>query len=317
MGIFFTIKIDGYILDESFQSEYEAKCFAFELYVNGMIDEMISDLHQKEWEQFKNKVNCDLLMKENKNIITGLYSNHQFFIRKVHHIVNNYIEDSEVTEEFEISVDAYNFGIRKNITDAQLYLFELLHDPIKFRSIHLSKKDSVLFKLINNSSRWKGKFDDRYFDYGLITFRFNYKEMILSVKHTIYLVYSMDKHTTYYFAPIKQCADFEEAKNIAYSYLCNYSSLIKTIEQDDYIHFMLDINWTKEQDEQYIRYTNKIGGINILICQSIDGYCTMNVGSIKGNKKFKCIEDAKKIAYSFIKSGEYNNIINKNQKKGS
>ena len=224
---------------------------------------------------------------------------------------------AEVTEEFEISVDAYNFGIRKNITDAQLYLFELLHDPIKFRSIHLSKKDSVLFKLINNSSRWKGKFDDRYFDYGLITFRFNYKEMILSVKHTIYLVYSMDKHTTYYFAPIKQCADFEEAKNIAYSYLCNYSSLIKTIEQDDYIHFMLDINWNKEQDEQYIRYTNKIGGINILICQSIDGYCTMNVGSIKGNKKFKCIEDAKKIAYSFIKSGEYNNIINKNQKKGS
>lgn len=316
-GDFFTIKIDGYILDESFQSEYEAKCFAFELYVNGMIDEMISDLHQKEWEQFKNKVNCDLLMKENKNIITGLYSNHQFFIRKVHHIVNNYIEDSEVTEEFEISVDAYNFGIRKNITDAQLYLFELLHDPIKFRSIHLSKKDSVLFKLINNSSRWKGKFDDRYFDYGLITFRFNYKEMVLSVKHTIYLVYSMDKHTTYYFAPIKQCADFEEAKNIAYSYLCNYSSLIKTIEQDDYIHFMLDINWNKEQDEQYIRYTNKNGGINILICQSIDGYCTMNVGSIKGNKKFKCIEDAKKIAYSFIKSGEYNNIINKNQKKGS
>lgn len=256
-------------------------------------------------------------MKENKNIITGLYSNHQFFIRKVHHIVNNYIEDSEVTEEFEISVDAYNFGIRKNITDAQLYLFELLHDPIKFRSIHLSKKDSVLFKLINNSSRWKGKFDDRYFDYGLITFRFNYKEMILSVKHTIYLVSSMDKHTTYYFAPIKQCADFEEAKNIAYSYLCNYSSLIKTIEQDDYIHFMLDINWNKEQDEQYIRYTNKIGGINIIICQSIDGYCTMNVGSIKGNKKIKCIEDAKKIAYSFIKSGEYNNIINKNQKKGS
>lgn len=111
----------------------------------------------------------------------------------------------------------------------------------------------------------------------------------------------MDKHTTYYFAPIKQCADFEEAKNIAYSYLCNYSSLIKTIEQDDYIHFMLDINWNKEQDEQYIRYTNKIGGINILICQSIDGYCTMNVGSIKGNKKFKCIEDAKKLLIALLK----------------
>ena len=81
----------------------------------------------------------------------------------------------------------------------------------------------------------------------------------------------------------------------------------------------IKIPWKKyyNKDEQYIRYTNKIGGINILICQSIDGYCTMNVGSIKGNKKFKCIEDAKKIAYSFIKSGEYNNIINKNQKKGS
>ena len=57
------------------------------------------------------------------------------------------------------------------------------------------------------------------------------------------LIVKLHLPATFLTAPIKQCADFEEAKNIAYSYLCNYSSLIKTIEQDDYIHFMLDINW--------------------------------------------------------------------------
>lgn len=37
----------------------------------------------------------------------------------------------------------------------------------------------------------------------------------------------------------------------------------------------------------------------------------MSVGSIKGRKKLKSIEEAKKIAYNFIKSGQYDNIINK------
>lgn len=314
-GDTFTIKIDGYILDESFQSINEAKCFAFELYVNGMVNEMISDLHQKEWECFKKTINYDLLMEEKNDLITGFYSNHHFFIRKIYHKVNEYIEDSELIEEFEISVDAHFFGTRKSIADAQLFLFELLHDPIKFRSIRLNKKNEILYETINNLSRWKGKFDGKYFDYGFITFRFNYKEKLLSVKHKRYLVYSMNKHSTYYFTPIKQCADFEEAKNIAYSYLCNYSSLIKTIEQDDYVHFMLDINWNKEQDDKYIRYTNNIGEINVSICQSNDGYCTMSIGSIKGCKKLKCIEEAKKIAYNFIKSGQYDNFVNKRIQK--
>ena len=74
---------------------------------------------------------------------------------------------------------------------------------------------------------------------------------------------------------------------------------------------MLDINWNKEQEDQYIRYTNKIGGINISIYQSNDDYCTMSIGSIKGHKKLKCLEEAKKIAYNFIKSGKYDNNINK------
>lgn len=77
-GDSFTIKIDGYILDESFQSINEAKCFAFELYVNGMVKDMVSDLRQKEWEQFKNTTNYDLLTEENNDLITGLYSNHHF-----------------------------------------------------------------------------------------------------------------------------------------------------------------------------------------------------------------------------------------------
>ena len=232
------------------------------------------------------------------NTRCGLYSNHHFYIRKI-------------VEEFEIYVDAHHFGTRKNIADAQLFLFELLHDPIKFRSIRLNKKNDILYEIINNLSRWKGKSDDKYFDYGFITFRFNNKEKMLSVKHNRYLVYSMDKHSTYYFTPIKKCADFEEAKNIAYTNLCNYTSLIKTIEQDDYVHFMLDVNWIKEQSNQYITYTNNIGEISISIYQSNDGYCTMSVGSIKGRKKLKSIEKAKKIAYNFIKSGQYDNIINK------
>ena len=175
----------------------------------------------------------------------------------------------------------------------------------------MNKKNDILYEIINNLSRWKGKFDDKYFDYGFITFRFNNKEKMLSVKHNRYLVYSMDKHSTYYFTPIKKCADFEEAKNIAYTNLCNYTSLIKTIEQEDYVHFMLDVNWIKEQSNQYIIYTNNIGEISISIYQSNDGYCTMSVGSIKGRKKLKCLEEAKKIAYNFIKSGKYDNIINK------
>lgn len=91
--------------------------------------------------------------------------------------------------------------------------------------------------------------------------------------------------------------------------------MIKTIEQDDYVHFMLDINWNKEQDDKYIRYTNNIGEINVSICQSNDGYCTMSIGSIKGRKKLKCIEEAKKIAYNFIKSGQYDNFVNKRIQK--
>lgn len=74
---------------------------------------------------------------------------------------------------------------------------------------------------------------------------------------------------------------------------------------------MLDVNWIKEQSNQYIIYTNNIGEISISIYQSNDGYCTMSVGSIKGRKKIKCLEEAKKIAYNFIKSGQYDNIINK------
>lgn len=74
---------------------------------------------------------------------------------------------------------------------------------------------------------------------------------------------------------------------------------------------MLDVNWIKEQSNQYIIYTNNIGEISISIYQSNDGYCTMSVGSIKGRKKLKCLEEAKKIAYNFIKSGKYDNIINK------
>lgn len=89
-GDSFTIKIDGYILDESFQSINEAKCFAFELYVNGMVKDMVSDLRQKEWEQFKNTTNYDLLTEENNDLITGLYSNHHFYIRKIYHRVNVY-----------------------------------------------------------------------------------------------------------------------------------------------------------------------------------------------------------------------------------
>ena len=314
-GDSFTIKIDGYVLDESFLSINEAKCFAFELYVNGMINEMVSDLHQKEWEQFKNTTNYDLLTEENNDLITGFYSNHHFYIRKIYHKVNEYIDDSELMEEFEIYVDAHHFDTRKNIADAQLFLFELLHDPIQFRSIRLNKKNDILYEIINNLSRWKGKFNDKYFDYGFITFRFNNKEKMLSVKHKRYLVYSMDKHSTYYFTPIKKCADFEEAKNIAYTNLCNYTSLIKAIEQDDYVHFMLDVNWIKEQSNQYIIYTNNIGEISISIYQSNDGYCTMSVGSIKGHKKLKCLEEAKKIAYNYIKSGKYDNIINNRNQK--
>lgn len=37
----------------------------------------------------------------------------------------------------------------------------------------------------------------------------------------------------------------------------------------------------------------------------------MSIGSIKGHKKLKCLEEAKKIAYNFIKSGKYDNNINK------
>lgn len=78
---------------------------------------------------------------------------------------------------------------------------------------------------------------------------------------------------------------------------------------------MLDVNWIKEQNNQYIIYKNNIGEINISIYQANNGYCTMSVGSIKGRKNLKCIEEAKKIAYNFIKSGQYDDIINKRNLK--
>lgn len=85
---------------------------------------------------------------------------------------------------------------------------------------------------------------------------------------------------------------------------------MNAITNDDYVRFMHLPNWSKREVEGFTIYSTTIENVSVSINQSNDGINTIDIGSILGKKKFYCISEAQKIAYNFIRSGEYKKYVN-------
>lgn len=303
----FILKVDDYYLNEKFINLTDAKNFAFDIFVKGMVKELISDLQQEYWEHFKSIPEWELLSRPETKLIECNYLNHYFCVRKEQYKI--YVGYEKVMQEYVISVDGHNLEPRKTIQETQLFLFDLFYNRKKMDS-YMDRKTKQLHIIITNHSNWKGNNLVRFFEYGVFTFFYHYTKKILAVRNNKYCIPDLHNKEYKHFTQLSNCKDFDEAISNAYNYLCNYSLLMNAITNDDYVRFMHLPNWSKREVEGFTIYSTTIENVSVSINQSNDGINTIDIGSILGKKKFYCISEAQKIAYNFIRSGEYKKYVN-------
>lgn len=322
-SIFF-LKVDNYRCDTEFRSLREAQDYGFNIIMADMVDSLQLEYHDYMYKSFLELPLWNIDISDRcQYIFTGEFLNHTFNVIKST-IVNSY---DRRCEEFLIVVDCLPIQSLSKLADVKTILFNILFDRKQY--IDAVKKGNKRLKCKIES--WCNWHDDKYdrqtsFSWCGFTFVIPFGKLDLYVKHKDYLYSDKpENHKLNYYNKRNSSIDnqylvylgsYDSKSNLynaVFDCYVRHKELYERLKENHRLYFENIANWSVTQSAGFknVYMFSRYKACTVTVYEYLNGTFSMKIEGKGGNKIFANFAEVTKIAYDFLISGKYKQLMNK------